>query len=158
MIKRVFVGGDGERLSDTGAREILKTRKSSIFPVPCREAVYAETYEKACEVNERLTGKHISKQAWKQGKGQGDRTRDLLNITSPGPSLIHRTPVTDRLKTRKNLEECFRFYGVGYSHTVQEKLSSPAQCSFLGGYKQLVPQFSVVFEEFERKEPVSYNY
>lgn len=57
-------GGTGERLSDKRAREILKTRKSSIFPVPCREAVYAETYEKACEVNEKLTGKRISKQAW----------------------------------------------------------------------------------------------
>lgn len=57
-------GGDGERLSDTGARSVLKARKSSIFPVPCREVIYEETYEKACEVNERLTGKRISKQAW----------------------------------------------------------------------------------------------
>ncbi len=57
-------GGAGERLSDLGARSILKARKSSIFPVPCREAIYAETYEKACEVNEKLTGKRISKQAW----------------------------------------------------------------------------------------------
>jgi predicted RNase H-like nuclease len=57
-------GGSGERLSDTGARSVLKARKSSIFPVPCREAIYAETYEKACEINERLTGKRISKQAW----------------------------------------------------------------------------------------------
>lgn len=57
-------GGSKERLSDTGARNILKSRKSSIFPVPCREAVYAETYEKACEVNKSLTGKRISKQAW----------------------------------------------------------------------------------------------
>ncbi|HII01127.1 TPA: DUF429 domain-containing protein [Methanosarcinaceae archaeon] len=57
-------GGTGERLSDLGARKILKARKSSIFPVPCREAVYAETYGKACEINEKLTGKRISKQAW----------------------------------------------------------------------------------------------
>ncbi|MCQ1535695.1 DUF429 domain-containing protein [Methanosarcina sp. KYL-1] len=57
-------GGTGERLSDLGARKVLAARKSSIFPVPCREAVYTETYEKACEVNERLTGKRISKQAW----------------------------------------------------------------------------------------------
>ena len=57
-------GGSGERLSDLGARKILKTRKSSIFPVPCREAVYAETYGQACEINEKLTGKRISKQAW----------------------------------------------------------------------------------------------
>ncbi|AAM05357.1 TPA: DUF429 domain-containing protein [Methanosarcina acetivorans] len=57
-------GGSGERLSDLGARSILKARKSSIFPVPCREAIYAKTYKEACEVNERLTGKRISKQAW----------------------------------------------------------------------------------------------
>lgn len=57
-------GGAGERLADTEARKIMKSRKSSIFPVPCREAVYAESYEKACEVNEKLTGKRISKQAW----------------------------------------------------------------------------------------------
>ena len=57
-------GGSGERLSDLGARKILKARKSSIFPVPCREAVYAESYEKACKVNKELTGKSISKQAW----------------------------------------------------------------------------------------------
>lgn len=56
--------GAGERLSDINARKILKARKSSIFPVPCREAVYAETYEKACEVNKKFTGKSISKQAW----------------------------------------------------------------------------------------------
>ncbi|MDQ1253410.1 MAG: hypothetical protein QG646_2577 [Euryarchaeota archaeon] len=57
-------GGSGERLSDFGARRILKTRKSSIYPVPCREAVYEESYEKACKVNLELTGKSISKQAW----------------------------------------------------------------------------------------------
>ncbi len=57
-------GGYGERLSDIGARSVLKSRKSSIFPVPCREAVYAESYEKACEVNKELTGKSISRQAW----------------------------------------------------------------------------------------------
>jgi predicted RNase H-like nuclease len=57
-------GGSGERLSDFGARRILKTRKSSIFPVPCREAVYAESYEKACKINLELAGKSISKQAW----------------------------------------------------------------------------------------------
>ncbi len=57
-------GGSGERYSDIGARNILKIRKSSIFPVPCREAVYAESYEKACEINKELTGKSISRQTW----------------------------------------------------------------------------------------------
>jgi predicted RNase H-like nuclease len=57
-------GGTGERLSDSEARKLLQSRKSSIFSVPCREAIYAESYEEACNVNEKLTGKRISKQAW----------------------------------------------------------------------------------------------
>jgi predicted RNase H-like nuclease len=57
-------GGSGERLSDLEARRILKSRKSCIFPVPCREAIYAESYEKACKINKELAGKSISKQAW----------------------------------------------------------------------------------------------
>lgn len=57
-------GGTGERLSDIEARKILKTRKSSIFPVPCRQAVYAVSYEEACKINKELSGKSISKQAW----------------------------------------------------------------------------------------------
>jgi predicted RNase H-like nuclease len=57
-------GGREERLSDLEARKILNVRKSSIFSVPCRKAVYAESYEKACKVNKELAGKSISKQAW----------------------------------------------------------------------------------------------
>lgn len=56
--------GDTERLCDTEARNLLGDRRSSVFPVPCREAVYAPTYRKACDINERLTGKRISKQTW----------------------------------------------------------------------------------------------
>lgn len=56
--------GDRERLCDTEARKLLGERRSSVFPVPCREAVYAPTYKKACDVNERLTGNRISKQTW----------------------------------------------------------------------------------------------
>jgi len=43
-------GGSEERYLDIKARKLLKIRKSSIFPVPCREAVYAESYEKACKI------------------------------------------------------------------------------------------------------------
>ncbi len=78
-------GGTGERLSDLGGRKVLKARKSSIFPVPCREAVYAETYEQACEVNERFTGKRISKQAWNILPKIRDVDGFLINIiNSPG--------------------------------------------------------------------------
>lgn len=53
-----------DRLCDKAARAILKARRSSVFTVPCREAVYSETYELACEKNVEHLGKKFSKQTW----------------------------------------------------------------------------------------------
>ena len=47
------------------ARQFLpKNRKSSIFPVPCRESLQAETYSEASCINKAILGKGISKQTW----------------------------------------------------------------------------------------------
>ncbi|MNK85272.1 hypothetical protein D3C87_1051470 [compost metagenome] len=54
-----------ERKCETTARkELSAKRKSSLFPIPCREAVYAETYEKASEINRKILQKGIFKQTW----------------------------------------------------------------------------------------------
>jgi predicted RNase H-like nuclease len=53
-----------ERKSDRLVRQALGKRGGSIFPVPSREAVYAETYAAACEINVAQQGKKISKQTW----------------------------------------------------------------------------------------------
>ncbi|MBK0370241.1 DUF429 domain-containing protein [Flavobacterium agrisoli] len=45
-------------------REIDSKRKSSLFPVPCRQAVYAENYEKANQINRKVLQKGIPKQSW----------------------------------------------------------------------------------------------
>lgn len=45
-------------------RQLATKRKSSLFPVPCREAVYAENYEKANQINRDVLQKRISKQSW----------------------------------------------------------------------------------------------
>ena len=39
-------------------------RRSSIFSIPCRGAVYADSYKEACEINAEYFGKRISLQAW----------------------------------------------------------------------------------------------
>lgn len=53
------------RLCDTEARRKLRgARSHSIFPVPCREAIYAPDYLTACAINEKNMGKKVSKQAW----------------------------------------------------------------------------------------------
>jgi predicted RNase H-like nuclease len=49
---------------ESQARKLLPGRSGSLFPVPCRQAVYASTYEDACETNFRHLGKKISKQTW----------------------------------------------------------------------------------------------
>lgn len=52
------------RQIETMARKLLGPRRSSVFPVPCRAAVYSSSYAEACEVNQRLVGCKISKQTW----------------------------------------------------------------------------------------------
>jgi predicted RNase H-like nuclease/5'-deoxynucleotidase YfbR-like HD superfamily hydrolase len=53
-----------DRAFDREARKILEKRRNSVFAVPCRSAVYEETYERACEINKRLTNKGISSHSW----------------------------------------------------------------------------------------------
>jgi predicted RNase H-like nuclease len=51
------------RTCDREARRLLgPKRASSVFPVPCRKAVYARTYERACALNRRAIGVSISMQ------------------------------------------------------------------------------------------------
>lgn len=56
--------GSQERLCDIEARRLLGPRQFSVFRVPCRAAIYAKTYEEACSINERNTGKRLSRQIW----------------------------------------------------------------------------------------------
>jgi predicted RNase H-like nuclease len=53
------------RTCDAAARKVLKPlRHSSVFSAPCREALSAQTYEEACQINQRVCGRKISKQVW----------------------------------------------------------------------------------------------
>ena len=53
------------RFCDVKARSLLRPyRQSSVFPTPCREAIYARSYESACDINEEVTGKRLTKQTW----------------------------------------------------------------------------------------------
>lgn len=55
-------GDSNERTCDKTARKLLgRKRGSSVFPVPCRAAIYADVKE-ASQINERITGKKLSKQ------------------------------------------------------------------------------------------------
>jgi len=56
--------GIGERVCDTEARKLLaRKRGSSVFPVPCRPAVYARTDDAANRINKKLTDRGLSQQS-----------------------------------------------------------------------------------------------
>ena len=45
---------------DTFARQIIRERTSTIFPAPCRQAVYAKNVTEAYEENQRVLGKKFT--------------------------------------------------------------------------------------------------
>jgi predicted RNase H-like nuclease len=53
-----------DRTCDKAARQVLGPRKASVFPVPCRAAVYAPDYDTAIKINEKITGKRIFRATW----------------------------------------------------------------------------------------------
>ncbi len=55
---------DTERKLEGVARRQASVRAGSIFSVPCRQAVYAVSYQCACDINLTATGKKLSKQSW----------------------------------------------------------------------------------------------
>ena len=56
--------GTAERRCDPQVRKLLGPRRSSVFPAPCRGAIYASSYQEACDINQRLTGKRLSVENW----------------------------------------------------------------------------------------------
>ncbi|WP_455212768.1 DUF429 domain-containing protein, partial [Kaarinaea lacus] len=57
--------GGPQRECDRLARKALTMpRAASVFSVPCRPAVYANTYSQASKLNHQLLGKKLSKQTW----------------------------------------------------------------------------------------------
>ena len=53
-----------KRRWDVETRKILKQRAASVFPVPCRQAVHANTYVDACRLNKKILDVKLSIQTW----------------------------------------------------------------------------------------------
>ncbi|MGQ9688426.1 MAG: DUF429 domain-containing protein [Desulfobaccales bacterium] len=53
-----------DRACDRAARKLLGPRRASVFPVPCRAAVYAPDYDTAIKINETVTGKKLFRTTW----------------------------------------------------------------------------------------------
>lgn len=59
-----LVESTNEVRPESAARKYLKGKSSSIFNVPCREAVYSDSYEEACNKNRSILGVGLSKQSY----------------------------------------------------------------------------------------------
>ncbi len=55
---------NGARSVDREARQLLGRRRSSVFPVPVRAAVYASAYAEGSSLNWSVTGRGFSRQSW----------------------------------------------------------------------------------------------
>jgi predicted RNase H-like nuclease len=88
----------GPRLCDTLARRLLGgSASSSVFPVPCRKAVYAADYGEANRLNRRVLGRGVSMQTW----NICGRIREVDEYLVAGP------PAGPRIR-ESHPELCFR--------------------------------------------------
>ncbi|MFS4436707.1 DUF429 domain-containing protein [Paracoccaceae bacterium GXU_MW_L88] len=74
------------RLCDQEGRNLLGDKYRSLFPVACREVLFAESYEAANEIGRRLSKSGISTQLW--GIAPKIREVDALLKTLP-PNILY---------------------------------------------------------------------
>lgn len=110
--------GSTPRLCDIAARKLLtRKRSSSIFPTPCRAALYARSYLEANQINKDKSSKGLSKQTWNIcGKirevdillKNDARAREVFVESMPELcffSLAKGKPMQNYKKTREGIEE-----------------------------------------------------
>lgn len=79
-------GDGGERDCDRMARRMLSPgRSSSVFPAPCRQAVYADDYTEATAVNRQVLGRGLSRQSW----NIAGKIRDVDEALRAGSGGVH---------------------------------------------------------------------
>ena len=134
----IGLASNGPRRCDKFARKQLGIRRNSVFSPPCRDAIYQKEYIAACDVNERLTGKRISKQSW----NISPKIREVDDFLQSHPELTGKImeahpelsfalfaghPMYKNKKTVKGFEERFRllskhFHGFKKSYDGARKL------------------------------------
>jgi predicted RNase H-like nuclease len=93
-LDRVFIdmpigipkGANFPRKCDLNAKSILKSRHSSIFFPPCREALYQPSYQSALKIHRKLVHKGFSIQAWNLTK----KIRELDGFVQKNQIYLNR--------------------------------------------------------------------
>jgi predicted RNase H-like nuclease len=80
-------GPPAVRACDREARRLLSPRRhTSVFPVPCRQALDADSYEEASARNREVLDRGLSKQSW----NLLPRIREVDEILRARPELVGR--------------------------------------------------------------------
>jgi predicted RNase H-like nuclease len=107
--------GREERSCDREARKLLGARGSSVFPVPCRQALQQADYPAASAVNHEVTGRKLSRQSWAIAPKIAEADRlirslsDRRKLREAHPELCfralnHGQPMPHNKKTRPGKE------------------------------------------------------
>lgn len=100
------------------ARKMLKERRSSVFPVPCREILYESDYHTANQKHRELTGKGLSKQTWflidkMREADEWVEQKDKNNVYEAHPEVVftgmNGVPMHHNKKTEEGFQERFHF-------------------------------------------------
>ena len=86
----------GPRCCDRQTRQLLRQRRSSVFAVPCREALAAKAYRSAVRINQQVLGVGISIQTWNIS----------LKINEVDRWLRHKKPARQQMR-ESHPELCF---------------------------------------------------
>ena len=99
--------GSADRGPESLARQVLGSRRSSVFTPPVREATRKRRYPAANRANERKAGKGISKQAF-----------SITPAIAAVDDLVREVPEARRVVAEAHPEVCFRaFAGEPLKHS-----------------------------------------
>ena len=104
------------RTCDRQARTRLGARACTVFTAPCREAMGARTYKAACDRNEAVTGKRLSRQCW----GIVPKMKEI-------DRLLRTDPAARALLRESHPELCFMALNQGLPITHNKKTSAGFQ-------------------------------
>lgn len=124
-----------DRTCDRAARAVLGPRRGSVFPVPCRDAVYAPDYDAAIKTNVKVTGKRIFRTTW-----------NLIPRMREVDELMQAEPQARRIIREAHPEVLF--WGLnGGKPLVFSKRTAAGEGERLGVLQAVYPQAETLFLE-----------
>lgn len=97
-----------ERACDSAARQFLAPqRHHSIFTAPVRPSVYAQSYEKAADIQEQRTGKRISKQSYYicPKIRETDQYEGPIDLRESHPEVLFKLHGNEAINESKHTDE-----------------------------------------------------